>query len=394
MRALLDFTRREDVRSFASAVSEDLAVQGIVVDYDPLWLALWEERCVHGDEAVRSRIELLIRAFHYFGFQPGPASLTPHPAAHRAELSAPLDIKWRPPHWEELLACLGDRSRKGDDGPIVVKVCLLPTREQRGGVDVFESSFRVIREYRSPAVLSASSVRRPLVGGISIGAGPDRSGTLGGIVKDQGGKLWGMTCAHVVGSAQAVDQPAATDGGMPPSVGFGSLVSTLRPAVAQSPCNPYSRNAVLNTVDATLIDVTDPQSARLEIAQFGPLRGVVAKDSLEPGTLVDFAGKQSGARILEVGGLALTYKLHDAITSDVYCFTELFEVRWPRLGQTMLHRPVQRGDSGAWVLASGPSGLEWAGMVIAGDRLIGYAVFAENIIDWAAAQHGLQLGVC
>ena len=88
----------------------------------------------------------------------------------------------------------------------------------------------------------------------------------------------------------------------------------------------------------------------------------------------------------------MTYRLRDE-NKNPYCFEHLFEIRWPRFMRTIVGRPVQRGDSGAWVLVSTGSGQRMGGMAIAGDRLLGYAVFAENVAEWAKNKHGLTLTV-
>jgi hypothetical protein len=134
-------------------------------------------------------------------------------------------------------------------------------------------------------------------------------------------------------------------------------------------------------------------STDLQVLQHCPLSGITPKANVNPGTLVDMVGKESGLRTLEVGGLGITYRLRDTKTGNVYCFYHLFELRWPRWWRVLGGRPVQRGDSGAWILAAQASGTEWAGMAVAGDRLIGYAVFSENITDWASHKHGLDMRV-
>jgi hypothetical protein len=55
--------------------------------------------------------------------------------------------------------------------------------------------------------------------------------------------------------------------------------------------------------------------------------------------------------------------------------------------------PVHPGDSGAWVIQDGPAGPEWCAMVVGGSGPIGYAVFAENIMDWLKSKKYGSLSV-
>jgi hypothetical protein len=233
---------------------------------------------------------------------------------------------------------------------------------------------------------------RPVVGGVSIGLGPADSGTLGGIVKDQNNKQWGVTCAHVLKDTGGVDQPAQCDSAAASSIGSSCHKAVLSPSPATAPCNPYNWSALLNTVDAALIEFSAGIITNLQVLNHGTLSGISSKSTPSPGQTLEMAGKQSGSRALEIGGLAVTYRLRDS-GGSLYCFKELFELRWPRLWRAIGGRPVQRGDSGAWLLSLQATGTEWVGMALAGDRLIGYAMFAENIVDWAKTNHGLNLRV-
>lgn len=395
MRALLEFAERGEVRDLVSQATEYTSVQGVVLDYDPLWVLLWRIRCQLGDNGV----DFFVKSF-FARFYPGPGLAEwaiPWVGAlfgvEDVEFEPP-DPSWRSDMWVELQLLLGRRNPVKE--PFIAKLCLFPSNPGERLPRLSEYGFPVLRERRAPAQFCMPKrPHRPLLGGISIGTGPmaGDSGTLGGIVVDQHDKRWGVTCAHVVGSQTPVDQPAVSDNAATTTVGNGRHIATLQASTAQAPCNPYNPNALMNKVDAALIEITTSVSADLQILQQGALNGITPKADLNPGTIVEMAGKESGLRTLEVGGLGVTYRMRDPKNGSLYCFHNIFELRWPRWWKVLGGRPVLRGDSGAWIVNARASGAEWAGMAIAGDRLIGYAVLSENVTDWAQQEHGLKLRV-
>ncbi len=399
MQALFDFGQRDDVRGLVQRVLEYPHVQGVVVDYDALWLQLWRLRSLHGESAVSDVVRRFFDWFHYGPFGRRGFSwicLEEVFAFHHDSSFELADIetpnpKWRPPGWGELRHITGYPT--GGEDPFVVKICLLPWSVNEAVIETGEHAFGVVQERRTPAYFTMPlRAHRPVVGGVSIGTTARDAGTLGGIVEDQNGQRWGVSCAHVVQVKAGVEQPAQRDGGAPGPIAVGLHVSSLSASIQSTPCNPYNTGSVMNSVDAALVQFNPPTTADLEVLNLGKLAGITPKGAVNPGASVEIAGKQSGTRILQVGGLGLTYRLRDE-NRNLYCFEHLFELRWPRFWRNIAGRPVQRGDSGAWALVSTARGNEWAGMAIAGDRLIGYAVFAETVVKWANDKHALSLKV-
>ena len=391
MKPLLEFAERAEVKAFVGSVTKSNSVQGVIVDYDPLWLTLWRIRSTFGDVALEGFVDRMFYLRHM-----GPPwtwdfnSLSELFGIEGGEIEPP-DPKWIPPLWAGLKEQFGISEQ--NDEPFIVKVCLLPWQGNESVPELGKYQFRVVKERRSPAALTMPLRKhRPVVGGISIGLGPTDSGTLGGIVEDQNNKRWGVTCAHVLQNQLDVDQPAKCDNSLASSVGTASHKSVLASSPSTAPCNPYNSASLLNSIDAALIEFSSGTNSDLQVLNNGTLSGIMGKGTPSPGQVVDIAGKHSGPRVLEIGGLAITYRLRDS-TGNIYCFKDLFELRWPRWWRGIGGRPVQHGDSGAWVLASQASGTEWVGMALAGDRLVGYAMFAENIVDWAKASCGLNLSV-
>jgi hypothetical protein len=173
-------------------------------------------------------------------------------------------------------------------------------------------------------------------------------------------------------------------------IGTSNPVVALQDCNSATPCNPYTNAPHIAEVDTALIGLSQGIAADLEVLAIGPLSGIVAKNSMTPGQSIEFAGRTSGHRIAEVGGLALFYRL--MLGGKTYCFRNLFEVRWKSVLRTMLGPVVRSGDSGAWVCAATNQGMGWCGQIIGEDRHIGYASFAANTVDaWKKA--GRQLYV-
>lgn len=150
--------------------------------------------------------------------------------------------------------------------------------------------------------------------------------------------------------------------------------------------------SVINDIDAALIEIDSSIQSQLKILQIGNLTKITPKSNLTPGQSVEIAGKTSGHRNLEIGGLAICYKFSDS-NNNTYCFRNLIELRYPSGAITpAISSPIQSGDSGAWVCISSGQGYEFSGMVIGEDRRRGYATFSETIEDWWKGQ-GLNLTV-
>ena len=389
MLALMEFAERTDVRALIETLLQNHPdIEGIVVDYDDFWFRLWRLRCRIGDYHLRQRIEFGLHApdvaWESFLFSSDPC------IESVAEIPPP-DPKWRPPHWDKLMGVGAAYPSYGDE-PLVVRVCIPIDAESPEWYE-FTSGIRIVIERHSPVVLLSPRVaHRPLVGGISMGQAPRSSATLGGIVRDSGGQTYALTCAHAVDGAEPAFQPSLTDDKNAAKIGVPAFKSPLVPS-GGAPCNPYAPGAVLTGLDAALIPVAPADASAGEVLGLGPLTGWVPRVSLEPGQLVEVAGKESGLKTLEVGGLAVLYKTYDATTKTYYCYRDLFQLRWPSIWRTCARMPVQRGDSGAWVVTNDGAGRRWAGMVVAGDRLLGYAQFAEDVVDWAKSAHGLTLSL-
>ena len=223
---------------------------------------------------------------------------------------------------------------------------------------------------------------RPLQGGVSCGTDLGDYATLGGILTNKAGTLYGMTCGHAASERDEAKQPSPKDSNTASRIGV-CIESTA--GSLSGPSKRCNRKAAVNEVDAALIELDrSPQlNSILEVLSVGRLTGSSTIDDVYEDSPVEISGR-SGRRCLYTGGLLVLGSL--LIGKDRYCFKNLMEIKrasaqnWGVTGT--ISRPVNPGDSGAWVIQEGPLGPEWCGMVVGGAGPVGYAVFAENILAW------------
>jgi hypothetical protein len=398
MQFLLDYAEGR-VRPLSEAALSVAGVQGIVLEPDLVWLH-WLALI---DYAGRTRANLisgeLYRGFWPFGSDGGLASA----ARIRRRMSgvgfgqlSPMrpitsdDLKDLPGYWDAYSRETG--WPEGARDPIVVKIRLRPDisprdrsrlSDLRGAENL---GLRVVFETHPLAVFQANPRTRtvPLVGGVSIGVGTTRDGTIGGIVTD-GANFFGVTCSHVVpNNHDIVDQPAQAD-----SSASASAIGTRRDGTAlvgskpSDPCNAYSSTTPINTLDVALIQIKDPTTVKTppEIRKIGALNGIVPRALLNPGQQVEFSGKESGHKRRYLGGVGVPYRVTDPFTGNVHCFRHLlvFRASWNR-------RPSKGGDSGAWLCSQYGSGYGWSGMIVGADGIDGYAIFADGVEQWWQAR--------
>lgn len=391
MDYLLELANSGLVREVAETALQSPILQGVVLDIDQYWLRTW-----HIHTRSPAQLDAWERSFGpwwmlnpyegWEGLDPTTTyTLFPQPLSRS-------DLKWRPRSWEHYSELFGF---KPDQPPFVIKLYLRPAESSNEGPPPSFSGYpiRVIVETRPVAELYSNSRTyvRPIVGGISIGEGTSPAGTLGGVVHDESGSRFGVTCAHVIKAASlSVDQPARIDGTRKQSaIGISSNVSTLIPN-ADKVCNPWASGVTLNEVDLALVKLIDGVYSKPEVLDVGLIRSITPRAHVSPGQTVEMTGRSSGHKLLKLGGLAVTFRLYGG--GRFYCFRNLFELRATSMWQLVRSSPVNSGDSGAWICNATASGFGWCGMVIGGDRVSGYAVFGETLANWWR-QQGLCLEI-
>jgi hypothetical protein len=389
VRELEAFAARPDFQSFVAQVCEFPSVQGITIDIDPLWLHVAKLRQIVpsaffdrvSERTFRGLVDALYFPFdldeRYFPWLPLDAD----------SLTAPLDFNWLPDWWHVYCDLWG---RPMSKSPIYVKIVQLPWQAQERVLEYGQTDFPVVKERRPQARLF--NVKTPqirMVGGMSIGKGPDISGTLGGIVEDSKKKRYGVTCSHVLQATDKVDQPALCDHSGARNVGSVVYSSSLQTSTSTTPCNPYNPGSLMNEVDAALIEFLAAHGPDLKIATLGPLSRIYSRADLQTGQRIYFVGKESGPAIqrLVVGGFNVTFRFkNDA--GDYHCYKNTFEIRLPKAERCRGISPVQPGDSGAWLCVADATSYAWAGTVLGCHDDIAYAIFSEVTKDWIEATLG------
>lgn len=390
MDYLREYAEEHGLRKVVDAAIEHSSVQGAVLKLDELWLSAW--RCKESGRL--DDWERQFRMLRHWGPWPVPYflhSLHQVPTGPWTPSGTP-DLNWRPPDWEMYCDMMGFPNAQS---PIRLVIALRPPEsgQRLYGLELPSVPLTVSREVRPIARLASDHrvAQRPVKGGSSIGTGFSTFGTLGGLVRDAGGQLYGSTCAHVFPSPAPVDQPARSDDATARQIGLSTAEIKLLPCPRSGPCNPYLSSPHISDVDSTLVELESGVSGDLDVLSIGKIAGHVGKNSLTPGQAAAFAGRTSGNRQVEIGGLAVFYRMQ--LESDYYCFRDLMEIRRTGYFASHFSSVVQPGDSGSWVCAETDRGPAWCGQVIGEDRQIGYAAFAENIVAaWSSRGKFLVAG--
>lgn len=363
MDQLLEFTNDERAQSLVSRLSEttDL-VQGYGVDVDPQWLDAWYSR-----EEFRGPDQVILDQAP--GFQHSPE---------------PLDINWRPKGWEE---------RRVADGlpldPRILLIILRPASSADQLSRLWEEDYAEIPvrfETRPIARLmgNASSLVRPVAGGISLSTYNGGAGTLGGSIRLESGMTLATSCQHVVPLGELAFQPSPQDSNSPHPLGhcmFGPDLDVGR-------VNPFNAGTRL---DLALIPIGE-DAVVPAMLDGTPIVGTAPASRATPGESVTLLGKASGQVNCRVGAAIASLEFQHG--NNPYALGPLFEIRRPSTSWFSWLRygpgspPVRGGDSGAWAWRDGPSGPEWLGTVVGADGPYGYASPAELTCRWIADNLG------
>jgi hypothetical protein len=378
------------------------SVQGVTLEVDSYWSEAWFMQQALG----KVKMERRLASMWEYWYPVRPRRILFESFRSQAHLDedelnrnffAPTvsDLeKWHPPFWKEYMHSLGEDSLRA---PILVKVLLYPPNgDELVALPELEPTGQLMVEFekREPGTLLSNPKRsyRPVVGGVSVGIGSSDYGTLGGIVKDALGRRYALTCAHVASQNSEVDQPAQVDSSSAARIGKRVRASVLRTcaSTAAMPCACWTGGPAMNEVDAALIELDSAVSSKMEVLDIGQISGI--RRNFMPPLAVEITGRSSRNRHLRIGNLVAAIRLADH-KGNKYCFGNLLEIKWPSFSRVVLGRPIQSGDSGAWVCASSASGFDFLGMVVAGNRSIGYANLSRSIEDWWTKKEALSLSV-
>ena len=376
MEYLIEAAKVYDLEQLAGEFMKHDSVHGILIDLDPLWLRAYARHL----KFPNTEIDLSYLDYLIWG-----DAFTRHPLTEYwndrdspyFETAVPFDIHWFPKDWHLIF----------QHNNLRMRVQLRPGSQP---VEIAEkqTAMQIIQEHSAvPEFCSskAKKIHRPLQGGVSIGQGTGDPGTLGGILIDkENGRKYGLTCGHVIPLKASVDQPSSIDSSKSAGV-IGSCVYTDLPKPSPGQlCNPS--HSALNTMDIALIEIDPAIAAKHSVLNIGSIKNAMPAAKLHPNLKIEYNGRSSGHQTLVIGGILYSQEVDDPISGQKCCFSNLIELRQPSFLHLCFKRPVESGDSGAWILGSGATGLEWCGMIVAENRQSGYAIRSEDILKHLSAQ--------
>ena len=380
MRALNEFLEDPYVQRVIEGCREYRSVQGILIEIHPLWMHSWRlGESFNANDPADGFKELIRERYAMWNWEP-PWRLPPWLPFRPITVK---DLHWRPELWSDMWELYAR-------WPIVMRICLYPRGDQdRGRAPEFRGEgFRISYEVRPVARFYSSpkDQHRPIVGGVSVGVNATDAGTLGGVLKDNKGKYFGVTCAHVVGANTNVEQPAQIDRR---GTTIGSVVTKhLPPAFPSHARRVESEQAKYAAkVDAALIELDSKTGAKLEVLKMGPVTNLVALADIAQHEELQLTGRSSDWQKVQRSSVSPFYNVKNTITGDEYCFENALIVREPSGASA-----AQPGDSGAWLCKEVGTHYHWAGMVVGGDKQLGIAVASHELKSWWEAA-GFNLSV-
>lgn len=273
--------------------------------------------------------------------------------------------------------------------PIKVTICIYPGSGYE--LPTFDQDSNIFQVYVEARPISrhwskTTKEYRPLVGGISIGSEPEGYGTLGGILTCKTtGKLYGITCAHVMGDNKDVFQPARADSG---TKVIGRMLS--KSELIELPQDHYKNKDLssANDMDAAIIELTENDET--SVLDLGKIDGFFPERECTPYQSVSFTGRTSGYRyFLENDADVPFYDLF--IGEKKYRYKNLMQIRFKSKYDMLFSEPSKEGDSGAWICMPKDEKMLWAGMVIGGYFQTAFAIPSERILQWIKDDAKLDL---
>lgn len=380
MRCLREFLANPEPREIIEKCRQSRTVQGVLVQIDPRWMRAWRIGETYNPRYPDKGFDEA-SAQKRLWWGPGYTEL------FEGEFWRPWkpfraiqeeDLRWRPRDirfWDD------NASETYSRWPIILRICLYPGGDrERGEPPLFPTNmgFRIRYEVRPVMRLFAGprDKHRPLLGGISIGVNANDAGTMGGIVTDGSGRYFGLTCAHVVGPAKDVEQPARIDatGGI-----IGKVIGSELPSPypSHTPRTTAHQRQHASKVDVALVEINDKTTPKLEILKMGKVKGLVEPDDIEQHEELQLTGRSSDWKIVEKAVVSPYYNIKNQKTGEEYCYENALIFR-----DATGAAAAQPGDSGAWLCKETDADYLWAGMVVGGDHQLGIAIAAHELKSW------------
>lgn len=393
IRAYFDESNR--FREFVSTAAANPIVTGFTLDVNPLWSFLYdlENGLIDGrpwnwdafwENAGRWRTGW----WHAYDFGPLVPFVRRRNVAFQGFRRRDLHAKVRA--WDEALGRLGIPVLLS---PLVLTVVHRPVRAPEKEKSEAPDDQTQLQRLVGLLSQSAEAIRieeRPLArfaGATRIAGRGSRTGTMGGILKDNSGHCFGITCDHVAGAGDVIKDPAG--GQIGKCVGSTSRVLLTKPT-ACDPVNlrtpsPFPGNGPdVNVLDCSIVDLSKQVTA-IHIA------GVA---TLSPGQDVVLDGASTNQTRHKLGSLCISYTFREG--SSDFCFRDSIELLpqpWGPFGGpigSLLATVPTQGDSGGWVLTNDQP-TQWAGMFYGEDGSRGFVIRAKWVFDWAEKELGTKL---
>jgi hypothetical protein len=373
----------EDIRAYfdGTALFKDVVriaarvpiVTGFTLDIDPLWGRLYD---------IENNLEDPHDPFrdNRFLYAALPSSSIPPPQPYgrgyrRRDLRKPVSM-WK--RETEIFRQNTGRERL----PVTLTVVHRPLRAARPGERLEEDDTSLLQQLVQSILAVPVLVRieeRPrarlaLASGDQITVPPTNSGTLGGVLNDQAGVSYGITCSHVVQTNDTVYDSGGNQ--------IGICTADTRRVTLPSPriCDPVNLTAPhpipSNGPDVNMLDCAVvlllPTVTRPTIA------GVA--QALSPGQSVVHTGAATGTTRHWLGSLCLSYGFSSG--GQDFCFRDAVELL-PQPSGLFGHTVVPtQGDSGGWVLTDDQPP-DWAGLFFGEDGRRGFLIRAKWVHEWA-----------
>ncbi|NNM72072.1 hypothetical protein [Enterovirga aerilata] len=379
------FDRSEEFQRVTRQAAEVPIVSGFTIDVDPLWTFLYdaEEGSYGADFPVEPWLDHVYRSpFLWHRLSSADWPQPSFQGYRRRDLHRPVRL------WSEVNGWYG---RKRCASPVILTIVHRPVRtpvaettsddeaHRRRLIEIANASGALVRvEERPEATLAFAP-------GDGILTSQGRSGTYGGTLTGRNGTVYGMTCAHVAETNDAVSDSAGTALG---TCRHHTNLVTLAAGTVCDPVglpmpNPYPGNGPsVNMLDLSLIELAAPP------ATARTLGGVAASLTIGQDVVFEGAHNRVGCRL---GSLAISYGFRRSGSS--YCFRDTIELKpKPRFGLggalgTIFSSLPAQGDSGAWVLTSDTPPV-WAGVFFGEDGHRGYCIRASWAHAWATSLVG------
>jgi hypothetical protein len=385
MQEQIIFTQSPEFRRFVENLSNQKAaayVHGVFIHLHPVWQEMFDYARVTGTPTDADET----------GWW--PLSQEPRP-------SGTYDVNPEAMPMRKTWDRYCERCHKKPQYPFVVTLWVLPllrenTESYRDLIRLGDQQPFFVRLQERPMAELAVDVE----GATEITA--PGSGALGGFLRDQDERFWGVTCGHV---ARVVGDPFHfVDIGGTPYPNAGKIGHSNFASLIPAPgglCNPYVNTGNPDT-DGALLEPGSHFTPLNTVKGLGTIDEIFDRKRLNSGSSVCMNGIKSGVQDYAIGGYGVTLKVKLRTTKQQhFCFSHVFEFYDPRpapswmpakVVQWWAARPLQ-GDSGSWVCFRKESGtFAYFGNLIAVQGLTGIATFADSLIAWANTC-GIKLSV-